>query len=61
MKQYLLAVHIVEGESAPSEAEMQQAYKSAGRTGRGGGLHLERLAVQPVDDIPALRGGLPAP
>jgi len=28
MKQYLLAVHMVEGEPLPSEAEMQQAYKA---------------------------------
>src|SRR6201987_4952193 len=28
MKQYLLAVHSVEGEPAPAEAEMQQAYKA---------------------------------
>jgi hypothetical protein len=27
MKQYLLSVHMVEGEQAPSEEEMQQAYK----------------------------------
>jgi hypothetical protein len=28
MKQYLLAVHMVEGEPAPSEAETQRAYKA---------------------------------
>src|SRR6201996_5126668 len=28
MKQYLLAVHSVEGEPVPAEAEMQQAYKT---------------------------------
>jgi hypothetical protein len=28
MKQYLLAVHMVEGEPVPSEAEMQQVYKA---------------------------------
>jgi hypothetical protein len=28
MKQYLLAVHMVEGEPAPSEAEMQQSYQA---------------------------------
>ena len=28
MKQYLLAVHMVEGEPAPSEAEVQRAYKA---------------------------------
>jgi hypothetical protein len=28
MKQYLLAVHMVEGEPAPSEAEMQRSYKA---------------------------------
>jgi hypothetical protein len=27
MKQYLLAVHMVEGEESPSEDEIQQAYK----------------------------------
>ena len=27
MKQYLLSVHMVEGEPAPSEEEMQQAFK----------------------------------
>jgi hypothetical protein len=27
MKQYLLAVHMVEGEPAPSEAEMQQSFQ----------------------------------
>src|SRR6201998_648283 len=28
MKQYLLAVHMVEGEAVPAEAEMHQAYKA---------------------------------
>jgi hypothetical protein len=28
MKQYLLAVHMVEGEPVPSEAQMQEAYKA---------------------------------
>ena len=28
MKQYLLTVHMVEGEPVPAEAEMQQAYKA---------------------------------
>jgi hypothetical protein len=28
MKQYLLAVHMVDGEPAPSEAETQRAYKA---------------------------------
>jgi len=28
MKQYLLAVHMVEGEAAPSEAEAQQSYQA---------------------------------
>ena len=28
MKQYLLAVHMVDGEPAPSEAEVQRAYKA---------------------------------
>ena len=27
MKQYLLSVHMVEGEAAPSDEDMQQAYK----------------------------------
>ena len=49
MKQYLLAVHLVEGEPAPSEEQMQQAYKavdaynaelrSAGAWVFAGGLH----------------------
>jgi hypothetical protein len=49
MKQYLLAVHMVEGEPVPSEAEMQQAYqavdaynaelKTAGAWVFAGGLH----------------------
>ena len=49
MKQYLLAVHNVEGEPNPSEEEMQQAYKavddfnaelqSAGAWVFAGGLH----------------------
>jgi len=49
MKQYLLAVHLVEGEPVPSEEEMQQAYKrvdtfnaelqSAGAWVFAGGLH----------------------
>jgi hypothetical protein len=49
MKQYLLAVHSVEGEPTPSEAEMQRAYKavdalndeikSAGAWVFAGGLH----------------------
>ncbi len=49
MKQYLLAVHMVEGEPVPSEEEMQQAYqavdafnaelKSAGAWVFAGGLH----------------------
>ncbi|HXP18786.1 MAG TPA: YciI family protein [Streptosporangiaceae bacterium] len=30
MKQYLLAVHMVDGEPAPSEAQMQQAYQAVG-------------------------------
>jgi hypothetical protein len=34
MKQYLLAVHMVEGEPAPSEAEMQQSYKTVGAFNR---------------------------
>jgi hypothetical protein len=28
MKQYLLAVHLAEGEAAPSDAEMQQSHKA---------------------------------
>ncbi|HUZ38936.1 MAG TPA: YciI family protein [Streptosporangiaceae bacterium] len=49
MKQYLLAVHMVEGEPVPSEEQMQQAYqavdafndelKSAGAWVFAGGLH----------------------
>ena len=49
MKQYLLAVHMVEGEPAPSEEEMQQAYEevdafnaelqAAGAWVFAGGLH----------------------
>ncbi len=49
MKQYLLAVHLVEGEPVPSEEEMQQTYKrvdafnaelmSAGAWVFAGGLH----------------------
>jgi hypothetical protein len=49
MKQYLLAVHMVEGQPLPSEEEMQRAYKqvdafnaelqSAGAWVFAGGLH----------------------
>ncbi len=49
MKQYLLSVHLVEGEPTPSEAEIQQMYKavdavndeikSAGAWVFAGGLH----------------------
>jgi hypothetical protein len=49
MKQYLLSVHMVEGEPTPSEAEMQHVYKavdafnaevqSAGAWVFAGGLH----------------------
>jgi hypothetical protein len=49
MKQYLLAVHLVEGEPVPSDEQMQQAYKavdafnaevkSAGAWVFAGGLH----------------------
>ena len=49
MKQYLMAVHLVEGEPVPSDEEMQQAYKrvdvfnaelqSAGAWVFAGGLH----------------------
>jgi len=49
MKQYLLAVHMVDGEAAPSEAEVQRAYqavdtynadvKAAGAWVFAGGLH----------------------
>ncbi|HZD69225.1 MAG TPA: YciI family protein [Actinomycetes bacterium] len=49
MRQYLLAVHMVEGEPAPPQEEMQQAYKavdafnaelqSAGAWVFAGGLH----------------------
>ncbi len=49
MKEYLLAVHLIEGEPMPSEEQMQQAYhavdafnaelKSAGGWVFAGGLH----------------------
>ncbi len=49
MKQYLLAVHMVEGEPVPSEAQMQEGYdavdalnadlKAAGAWVFAGGLH----------------------
>ena len=49
MRQYLLSVHMVEGEAAPSDAEMQRAYadvdafnaelQSAGAWVFAGGLH----------------------
>ena len=49
MKQYLLSVHMVEGEEPPAEADMQQAYKdvdavnaeiqAAGAWVFAGGLH----------------------
>ncbi len=49
MKQYLLAVHMVDGEAPPSEAEMQRAYqavdaynadlRTAGAWVFAGGLH----------------------
>jgi hypothetical protein len=55
MKQYLLAVHMVEGEPVPSEAEMQQAYKrvdalneeikAAGAWVFAGGLHPPAVAT----------------
>ncbi len=55
MKQYLLAVHIVEGEPAPSEADMQPAYQtvdafnaelqSAGAWVFAGGLHPSSTAT----------------
>jgi hypothetical protein len=55
MKQYMLAVHMVEGEPTPSEAEMQQAYKavdvfndelqSAGAWVFAGGLHPSSTAT----------------
>ena len=35
MKQYLLAVHGVEGEPAPPEAQMQQTYKAVAVFKRG--------------------------
>ena len=35
MKQYLLAVHMVEGEQPPSEAEMQHSYKAVDAFNRG--------------------------
>jgi hypothetical protein len=55
MKQYLLAVHMVEGEPTPSPEEMQQAYKavdafnaelqSAGAWVFAGGLHPSSTAT----------------
>jgi hypothetical protein len=55
MKEYLLAVHIVEGEPVPSETEMQQAYKAvdvynaelkaAGAWVFAGGLHPSSTAT----------------
>ena len=55
MKQYLLAVHMVEGEPLPSEAEMQQTYqrvdvlndeiRAAGAWVFAGGLHPPSLAT----------------
>jgi hypothetical protein len=55
MTQYLLAVHIVEGEPAPSEEQMQQAYKAvdavnaeikaAGAWVFAGGLHPSSTAT----------------
>jgi hypothetical protein len=55
VKQYLLAVHTVEGEPVPSEAEMQQAYKrvdalneeikAAGAWVFAGGLHPPSVAT----------------
>ena len=47
MKQYLLAVHMVEGQEPPSEDETQQAYKDVDevvRTCEGAGLS-RRVAV----------------
>ncbi len=55
MKQYLLAVHMVEGQAQPSEDEIQQAYKDvdalnseiqrAGAWVFGGGLHPPAIAT----------------
>ena len=55
MKQYLLAVHMVEGEPLPSEAEMQQSFKrvdalneeirAAGAWVFAGGLHPPSVAT----------------
>jgi hypothetical protein len=55
MKQYLLAVHMVEGEPVPSEAEMQKSYKAvdalneeikaAGAWVFAGGLHPPAVAT----------------
>jgi hypothetical protein len=55
MRQYLLAVHIVEGDPTPAEAEMQRAYKavdafnadlqSAGAWVFAGGLHPSATAT----------------
>jgi hypothetical protein len=35
MKQYLLSVHMIEGEAAPSEAEMQRSYQAVGEFNAG--------------------------
>ncbi len=55
MKQYLLAVHMVEGEPSPTEEEMQRTYKavdvvneeirSAGAWVFAGGLHPASIAT----------------
>ena len=55
MKQYLLSVHVVEGEPAPPEAQVQQMYKavnafnaevqSAGNWVFAGGLHPSSTAT----------------
>ena len=55
MRQYLLAVHMVEGEPAPTEEQMQQVYKavdafnaelkSAGAWVFAGGLHPPETAT----------------
>jgi hypothetical protein len=61
MKQYLLAVHSVEGEAVPSEDEIQQAYKAVDAFNAelqqkgfwvfGGGLHpADTATVVRVDD-----------
>ena len=65
MKQYLLAVHMVEGEPVPSEAQMQEAYKAvdalnadlkaAGAWVFAGGLHPPAASGRPPPRPPPSR------